>query len=284
MSEYHRTLGVKPGASKGEIKKAYRKKALRLHPDRNPDPKAHEEFIRATEAYDALLEGKIPKQKTSSHSSNEESTFNSKRYGRTMTKEEYEEKMKWAKEYARTRAQMQAEAVERDYQYMIKSFAYKISHAVATLSVLTLVLISIDLASEPVTSAAQITGVHRSGGRTEITYIYISDEAGLAGSFGSTTCDASALLFKKGDLIAVNQTRLFKEVNSIIVLWDKSRDIYMSYKVPSIYRASFFIYLVLLLPGLNYLIRKRSPAYYFLLHVNSVLAPIMMIVVWIWLL
>jgi DnaJ-class molecular chaperone len=49
------TLGLSRGASEDEIKKAYRKLAKELHPDRNKDnPKATEKFSAATEAYDLL--------------------------------------------------------------------------------------------------------------------------------------------------------------------------------------------------------------------------------------
>lgn len=53
--DYYAVLGIKKGASAEEIKKAYRKKALLYHPDRNPGDKAAEtEFKKVSEAYAVL--------------------------------------------------------------------------------------------------------------------------------------------------------------------------------------------------------------------------------------
>jgi molecular chaperone DnaJ len=53
--DYYDILGISKGVSDGEIKKAYRKMALKYHPDKNPDDKAAEEkFKQAAEAYEVL--------------------------------------------------------------------------------------------------------------------------------------------------------------------------------------------------------------------------------------
>ncbi len=53
--DYYEVLGVGKGASEEEIKKSYRKLAMKYHPDRNPDnPKAEEQFKEAKEAYEML--------------------------------------------------------------------------------------------------------------------------------------------------------------------------------------------------------------------------------------
>ncbi|MEE8300817.1 MAG: molecular chaperone DnaJ [Candidatus Tectomicrobia bacterium] len=53
--DYYELLGVSRNATEEEIKKSYRKLALKYHPDRNPNnPEAEEQFKQAAEAYEVL--------------------------------------------------------------------------------------------------------------------------------------------------------------------------------------------------------------------------------------
>lgn len=55
MADYYEVLGIAKNASPEEIKKAYRKKALQYHPDRNPgNPESEKKFKEISEAYEVL--------------------------------------------------------------------------------------------------------------------------------------------------------------------------------------------------------------------------------------
>src|SRR5438477_9689550 len=55
--DYYEVLGLNRDAAEEDIKKAYRRLAMKWHPDRNPDnPKAEENFKEAKEAYEVLAD------------------------------------------------------------------------------------------------------------------------------------------------------------------------------------------------------------------------------------
>lgn len=56
--DYYKTLGIPKGSTDEDIKKAYRKLALKFHPDKNKSPGAEEKFKEVAEAYEVLSDKK----------------------------------------------------------------------------------------------------------------------------------------------------------------------------------------------------------------------------------
>jgi len=103
FQDYYGVLGIDRNAKEVDIKKAYRKLALKFHPDRNPDnPKAHESFLKIQEAYAVLKEPEKKKKYDllfdSSKSKKAGTTFDSKFYSNysdfSDVSEEFYEKAK----------------------------------------------------------------------------------------------------------------------------------------------------------------------------------------------
>jgi hypothetical protein len=103
--DYYRILGIRQGASEDEIRRAYRKKAMEYHPDRNHSPEAEEIFIRVTEAYEYLT----------SHP-----------HGRNISEEEVRRNYQAWVNYRQAEARKRAEAYARaTYAEFRKSPVYK---------------------------------------------------------------------------------------------------------------------------------------------------------------
>ncbi|PHZ09877.1 heat shock protein DnaJ [Rhizopus microsporus ATCC 52813] len=58
VKEYYRILEISNNADEQEIKRAYKKLALKYHPDKNPSTEAEEKFKDISEAYEVLSDRK----------------------------------------------------------------------------------------------------------------------------------------------------------------------------------------------------------------------------------
>lgn len=56
--DYYKTLGISKGATEEDVKKAYKKQALKWHPDKNKSAAAEEKFKEIAEAYEVLSDPK----------------------------------------------------------------------------------------------------------------------------------------------------------------------------------------------------------------------------------
>ena len=113
MSQHHRNLGIPPGASSADIKRAYRRLAMQLHPDKNSDPKASELFAELQDSYDALMN-------LSQDATNTRKARTAQRKQKTP-----EEKAKEARDRYRTHMKREEAKDERYYQSLISGWRWK---------------------------------------------------------------------------------------------------------------------------------------------------------------
>jgi hypothetical protein len=116
LQEYYKILGVNTNATINDIKQSYRKKAMQLHPDRNANPDAHEQFILLNEAYEYLIkqkEGKV-------------TAGNRQAYYENWQDQQREEARQRAREYARMQYD---EFIKSDRYKTIRSMEVILQHA-----------------------------------------------------------------------------------------------------------------------------------------------------------
>lgn len=128
MEQYYTILGISQGASKSEIKKAYRKLAMLYHPDKNDNGKeAEQKFIRLTEAYEILIgERKAPIRRVVQNHYRRRQQFDFRQASyRQRWETERARRRNFAREEARRQAQMDFENFKRNNAAFRKSWYYK---------------------------------------------------------------------------------------------------------------------------------------------------------------
>ncbi len=124
MKDYYQILGINSSSSVEDIKRAYRQKVSKAHPDVNSSPNAHEEFIEINEAYEYLL-----KQKTGFVFDNEKKQY-------TKQKANYS-----TNDFINEARQRARENANRKYQEFLNSTYYKTQ--IAIFSIFDYLLLSI---------------------------------------------------------------------------------------------------------------------------------------------
>lgn len=95
--KYYAIFGLSENASKDEVRKAYRKLAMQYHPDKNSDPKAHQVFIDLAEAYEILINDKLPKE-VNKQKARSEKSFDERRKEAELRYKQQQERDKFEEE------------------------------------------------------------------------------------------------------------------------------------------------------------------------------------------
>jgi hypothetical protein len=151
---YLNILGLSGSATMADIKRAFRKKAMLVHPDKNPNASAQKEFIQLCEAYEWLSNptsrASKPKQSATQQPS-------------TSKEEELEERLKRAREILRRRAVEERLKLETDFEKFKKSFIYKTAIPVYLISIFMGIVLIYDHFAPTQTITGYVTNFNSMG-------------------------------------------------------------------------------------------------------------------------
>lgn len=110
--KYYNILGLPNGADERRIRKAYRKLAMRYHPDKNPTEAGRKKFLEITEAYEILTEKRpLPKQRIR--------TSDRKSMSKEEVKQEREDRINNAKKRYEAQKNKEKQKTERYFQSLV---------------------------------------------------------------------------------------------------------------------------------------------------------------------
>ncbi len=143
MTDYHKILGLKRNATKAQIKRAYRRLALKWHPDKNKSPDAEAMFIKITEAYKVLSN---PDTNRKSRSRKTRSSSTRKQHKKTQDKSAYKKWSDFMAECAQKEAKREAQMKYKDFKRA--KFKYEKDSRTLFFFIITLTFLTIFYAAE----------------------------------------------------------------------------------------------------------------------------------------
>jgi hypothetical protein len=288
-NEAAQILGISPQANENAIKKAFRKKAMKLHPDRNKAPNARSQFIQVHEAYEYLNDlatGRTTETysrstyKTQSRSSSKFRSPNHKHRHYAdpyehMSREEFEERYERAKSAAfanqnRKDAEIHSNALD-EYQ---NTWRHTFAKYMAGIGLVLAILFTLDFLLGTVTEEI-------SSSETEITSI--SDNQNTYYYLTIHHIDISLpkrlhyYLKKKDIRFYIKHTRIFKDI--ITVDFKANNQQYSITPRYSSYESFPLVPLLMLFPLLSFWLERPTFNFvFFAVYYNLYVFPIITVI------
>ncbi|MCK5856552.1 MAG: DnaJ domain-containing protein [Bacteroidales bacterium] len=315
-SQAAQILGISPSATEGVIKRAFRKKALLLHPDHNKTIEARSQFIEAHEAYEYLIDiitGKISEKTIYQTAKNESHTSSSKfrsqhhkhrQYTKpysNMSREEFESRYEKARKAADANLERESIIIYKTalHEYQ-NSWRKSLAKIMAFVGITLAVLFVLDFFNGTIEQKIALSEIeiftdyyegnisydikfraHKYHLPEELNYIYNSQikkrEFVINGVLYLISKDKTPADFIANDIIySFNQTTIFKDITSI-TLRAKGIDEQID-NYTSAYGSFPFIPILLLLPLISFWFEKPTFNFvFFSVNYNIYIFPILVI-------
>jgi len=236
---HYKTLGLTSNASKSQIKRAYRKLAMKYHPDKNDTPQAQIIFIEINEAYSYLTDENNQQVK-------KPVVKNSSRKNSKISQEELNKRMEWARRYVEHKKIKEEKINEITYYKIQKSSLRWIIPTINSLSIVFAFLILLDFKILP-TSSLNV-GL--------ITYYVDMDSKKLALKFVDDDNDKFQFGVSLEDIKKINissikkytcqKSMLFRQKTQMLLNIDNKDVVIFNHYC--VYKIFYFYFILLLLP------------------------------------
>ena len=268
--DYLKILGLNDDASDEQIKKAWKKKVLQFHPDKNPSDNAQNEFIKVCDAYQKLSDGTF--EKIGEPIQPEANEFY-KKYNQELTAKDVEKRRQKAREHSKYKEMYEEYILSISYKGLRKSFLYKFSNIVAVCSLIIGSILFLDYSVlEPKAETAVILNQYYNIDNVvynvyDLNYQIPTEKREYEVSTAFSNDNFKGL--KYNSFIKIYKSRILNQNIS----FSHADDTYQTSMLNrfSIYIA-FRVFIVLFsLPILNFTIRGPNTLYLVVVHVNAYL-------------
>jgi hypothetical protein len=263
--DYYKVLGLPQGSSNEQVKKAYRKLAMKYHPDRNNSADAEKIFIKINEAY-AYLSDDHHEFEPSAKVNVKKPKFN---------KEQHDKRMEWARNYAYLKKIKEERIYQISFIQMQNSFMSWLSPLISWVSIFSAILIIVDfliLSTNPIEvnyrgkvfdfqSEKMILNIFSTNPNSDEKF----------GDFSVNAADISSLNISGANIFYCESTPIFNQ--KIYLSYKQGNKFIRFFNQSSFYKA-FYVYLFLLLLPVITIISKgpNSLHIFFSYIVTSILA------------
>jgi curved DNA-binding protein CbpA len=256
MKRYFDVLGLPINADQQQIKKQYRKLAMRLHPDKNPSPEAKALFINITEAYNFL----------SAQTSNQPGLITDRKKEKTR-----EDRIKEAQIRFYNQQQKEKEENERYFQSLFKGKKWQIIKTLAYPSCIISLLLILDFFLPTHFETRQIESVYSdssSKNKSISRSLVTSDKQSfhIENSFLSVG--------KSSELITIEKTGLFHLPKFIYIQYENSISKYGL--IFNFYWGLIPTSCVLFVPILVYYFRRKTVYYTIFYYIALYISPVLL--------
>jgi hypothetical protein len=280
LQKYYNILGLTKSANQAEIKRAYRKLALKFHPDTNSGNEV--KFLEIAEAYQVLIGKKKPSPLNFNPTNNEEDEkIFVRRYNKWMTKTEYQNLVKVTQDHHKQKIREEKEENEKEFDELKKSKTYKRFKYSAILGVVFSVLLMVDYYVNPTLKQGVITHIETVTINKEDPYrgvTYQINESYITVNHNNNSTSLIRLntnvndFLKEGKNVEVIRSYVFNLNMGI-------KDEFLTYSTERRRFKGFHWFLVLfcsILIVITPIVEAPTPVYYMMLHLSTYGIPIIL--------